>query len=59
MVQAALGFKVSSLTNPYPAKLIYLNFQPLEVVSCYRDQQLQVAENYLYLFNSSKNICKS
>ena len=37
--------------NPYPAKLINLNFQPLEVVSGYRDPQLQVAENYLYLFD--------
>ena len=32
--------------NPYPAKLIYLNFQPLEVVSRYRDPQTQVVENY-------------
>ena len=32
--------------NAYPAKLIYLNFYPLEVVSRYRDPQLQVAENY-------------
>ena len=32
--------------NPYPAKLNNLNFQPLEVVSRYRDPQLQVAENY-------------
>ena len=29
----------------YPAKLIYLNFQPLEVVSRYRDSQVQVGEN--------------
>ena len=48
--------------NPYPAKLIYLNFQPLEVVSRYHghcELQLQVAENYSKLFNLSKNICKS
>ena len=37
--------------NPYPVKLNHLNFQPLEVVSRYRDPQLQVAENYAYLFN--------
>ena len=37
--------------NPYPAKLIYLNFHPLEAVSRYSDPQLQVAEHYLYLFN--------
>ena len=37
-----LSFKVLS---PYPAKIIYSNFHPLEVVSRYRDTQLQVAEN--------------
>ena len=31
--------------NPLPAKLNNLNYQPLEVVSRYRDPQLQVAEN--------------
>ena len=35
---------------PYPAKLGNLNFQPLEVVSRYRDPQPQVVENYSYLF---------
>ena len=35
---------------PYPAGLIHLNFQPLEIVSRYRDPQPQVAENYSYLF---------
>ena len=43
----------------YPAELIYLNFHPLEVVSRYRDPQLQVSENYSYLFNFSTSICKS
>ena len=37
--------------NPYSAKINNLNFQPLEVVSRYRDPQLQVAENYSHLFN--------
>ena len=37
--------------NPYPAKVIYLNFHPLEIVSRYRDPQLQVGENYSYLFD--------
>ena len=37
--------------NPSPAKSIYLNFQPLEVVSRYRDPQPQVVENHSYLFN--------
>ena len=44
---------VSSLwekINLCPAKLIYLNFHPLEVVSRYRDPQLQVDENYSDLF---------
>ena len=39
------------VVNPYPAKLIYLNFQPLEVVSRYRDPHLQVSENYSYWLN--------
>ena len=42
--------------HPYPFKLIYLYFQPLEVVSRYRDPQPQVVENYSYLFNSRPNI---
>ena len=32
--------------NPLPAKLFNLNFHPLEVVSRWRDPQLQVIENY-------------
>ena len=46
------------LDNPAPA-LIYLNFQPLEVVSRYRDPQPQVVDNYSYLFNLILNIYKS
>ena len=37
--------------NPYPAKVIYLNFHPLEVVFRFRDPQPQVVENYSYLSN--------
>ena len=37
---------------------MYLNFQPLEVVSRYRDPQPQVVENYSYLFNLWLNIYK-
>ena len=44
--------------NPYPANVIYLNFHPREVVSHYRDPQLQVDENYSFLFNLSTNIRK-
>ena len=47
------------IINPYPAKLIYLHFQLLEVASRYRDPQLQVGENYWYLFNLRPSICKS
>ena len=43
--------------NPHLAKLIYLNFHPLEIVSRYRDPQLQVSENYSWLFNLSNAIC--
>ena len=35
------------------------NFHPLEVVSRYRDPQLQVGENYSHLLNLGPNICKS
>ena len=45
--------------NPYSAKLIFLNYQPLEAVSRYRNPQLQVAENYLYLFNLSTNFSQN
>ena len=45
--------------NPYPAKVIYLNFHPLEVVSRYRDPQLQVGENCAYLFILRSNIWES
>ena len=39
---------------------MYLNFHPLEVVSRYRDPQVQVGENYSYiLFNLRPNIWKS
>ena len=48
-----------SLVNPCPAKFNNLNFYPLGVVYRYRDPQLQVAKNYSYLFNLSRNICKS
>ena len=45
--------------NPCIAELCYLNFHPLEVVSRYRDTQLQVGEIYSYLFNLRPNIYES
>ena len=45
--------------NPYPARLFYLIFYPLEVVHRHRDPQLQVAENYSFLLNLSTSVCKS
>ena len=42
--------------KPYPAKLIYLYFQPYEGVPCYRNPQPQVVEKYSYLFNLKRNI---
>ena len=45
--------------NPYAPKSIYLNFHPLEVVSHYRDPQLQVGEIYSYLFNLKPSIYTS
>ena len=39
-------YLVLFLVNPYHAEVIYLNFQPLEVVSRYRDPHPQVDENY-------------
>ena len=45
--------------NLYPAKVIYLNFQPLEIVDRGSETQAQVVENYSYLFNLSTNIYNS
>ena len=55
------GYKVVNFVciNSYPAELIYLDFQPLEVVFRYRDPQIQVAKTYSYLFLFSTNIGKS
>ena len=42
--------------NPWSTKRRNLHFQPLEVVSRYRDPQLQVTENVCYLWNLTLNI---
>ena len=54
--QGQIFFGSTIFINSYPAEVIYLNFQPLEVVSRYRDTQLQVIENSLYLFNLRTNM---
>ena len=36
-----------------------VHFHPLEVVPRYRDPQLQVGENYVYLFNLRPDTVKS
>ena len=45
--------------NLFVAKISYLNFHPLEVVSRYRDAQLQVGENDSHLFDLMPNIFTS
>ena len=45
-------FNITRTINP--AKLLNLNFHPLEVVSRWRDPQLQVSENYLDLINGGQ-----
>ena len=37
-------------------KALHYNFHPFQVVSRYRDPQLQIGENYSYLLNSGVNI---
>ena len=48
-----------TLRSPLLVRSSNLNFQPLEVVSRYRDPQLQVDENYPYLFHLRTNISKN
>ena len=45
-------------TNISTAKLFNLNFHPLEVVSRWRDPQLQVGENYSDLTKSRSTVFK-
>ena len=52
-------FKNKQLRISIEKELNYINFKPLKVVSRYRDPQLQVAENYSYLFILRSNIWKS
>ena len=56
-----LDFISISINPIYPllTKLSDLYLHPLEVVSRYRDPQLQVGVNYSYLFSLRSKICKS
>ena len=48
-----------TMTRVKLAELMFEIFHSLEVVSRYRDPQLQVCENYYYLFNLRSKIYKS
>ena len=50
---------VPYVINPLTAKLFNLNFHSLEVVSRWRDPQLQVSENYSYLTKWRSTVFKS
>ena len=54
-VERVLGeaVPISYNVSPESAQLNHFNFHPLEVVSRYRDPQLQVAENCSHLFKES------
>ena len=45
-----------NILDPQTVKLNHLNFHPPEAVSRYSDPQLQVGENYSYLFNIRQNL---
>ena len=52
------SFVVKFRISPLVVMLSNSSFHPLEDVSRYRDPQLQVGENYSYVFNFRPNICK-
>ena len=55
--QSTAGYSMNILLiHPLTAKLSDRNFHPLEVVSPYRDPQLQVNKDYTYLFTLRSNI---
>ena len=58
-VMFTINYLLHCFILTYPANIIYLNFQSLDVVSRYRDHQHQVAENYLYLVNLRPYIRRS
>ena len=53
-------YRIIQRCKGYPDRLNYLNFQPIEAVSRYRDPQPQVVENLSYFFSFEHTyICKS
>ena len=55
----SIDYKVLTLQALKTYNKCNFNFPTPEVVSRYRDPQLQVGENYSCLFNLMPNICKS
>ena len=53
-----IPFSRVTCNNPPPSKS-YFNFHPLEVLSRYRDPQLQVRKKSTKMLHFSVNICKS
>ena len=53
------NLKNTHIINPLTAKLFNLDFHPLEVVSRWRDPQLQVSENYSDLTKWGPTVFKS
>ena len=50
-----ISFNLFESDDVLSAKLNNLNFHPRQVASRYREPQIQVAENYSYLFNLDTN----
>ena len=59
MLTTVKSFKLNNyLDKNIKKKLDNLNFHPLEILSYYCDPQIQVGENYPYLFYLRPNILK-
>ena len=52
-------FTITAMVGTETYQAILFNFLPLQIVSRYRNLQLQVGGNYSYLFNLRPNICKT
>ena len=58
LITTTVTWTFSIIINPLTAKLFNLNFHPLEVVSRWRDPQLQVSENYADLIKWRSTVFK-